>query len=347
MDRCRYTHTASRYPDRGALSCWRPTYEGNDRCIWHVDRVSKSPDALEGERPQSDERLDGAVLRGISIRERELLEGTILIGATFEKANLEGISLQDADLRAASFDDAHAEGTNFDSTNLEDASFDSTKLQGASFRDAQLKDAEFSGSRIDHDTHFDEEVIYEEKFAETENADERKEYFDAATWVYRQIQSLARRNALFQYAEGYYYREKDLRRRFAWRRGDYLHALRAEGSRWIMGYGRDPWRILATSAVVIVLCALLFPFLGGLQDTVPDDPVTYSLAVPPGSSVDYAVTAFGKSLYFSVVTFATLGYGDIQPVGTAARALSGIETLVGFGLVALLISILLRRGNWL
>ena len=37
----------------------------------------------------------------------------------------------------------------------------------------------------------------------------------------------------------------------------------------------------------------------------------------------------GDALYFSVVTMATVGYGDIVPVGHAARLLSVLEILSG------------------
>jgi hypothetical protein len=113
-----------------------------------------------------------------------------------------------------------------------------------------------------------------------------------------------------------------------------------------MGYGRNPWRILGVSALVTGLCALLFPLLGSLRDTATSEPVSYSLSVPPTSAGD-AITVLGKSLYLSVVTFGVLGYGDVQPVGTAVRALAGVEALIGFGLIAMLISVLLRRGSWL
>lgn len=346
-DRCGYTHHANRYPDSGALTCWRPTYEEYDRCLWHADEGAKSPEALEDYGPEPGERLDGAVLRGVLLEDQDWLAETTLVGVDFEAANLEGADLRGSDLRGASFDDAHARATNFEETNLEDASFDSTKLQGASFRSAQLNDTEFSGSRISRETGFDDVVGYEQQLEEATDPDEREELFDAATWVYRRLQDLSRRNALFGNVEHYFLREKAVRRRFAWQQREYIHALRAEGSRWLIGYGRNPWRIVAISGLVVGLCALLFPFLGTLQDTAGQESVRYALELPPQGSVDRTIAVFGKSLYFSVVTFATLGYGDVQPVGTAIRALAGIESLLGFGLVALLISVLLGRGSWL
>ena len=345
--RCGYTHHTSRYPERGATTCWRPTYEEYDHCVWHTDKSAKPPEAFRERQPSPGERLDGAVLRGVALNDQAWLEETSLIGADFEKSNLDGTSLEGADLRGASFEDAHAKSANFRETDLEDASFDGTKLQKATFDGAFLKDTKLSGSRISQQTSFDDVAVYEEQLWRVDDPDERESQFDSATWVYRQIESVSRRNALFRNVEQYFYREKDLRRRFAWEKQEYAHALRAEGSRWVTGYGRNPWRIVATSSVVVFLCALLYPFLGALRDTATAAAVTYTLAWPLERPLTEVAAVFAKSLYLSVITFATLGSGDVQPVGSGARALAGIESLLGFSLIALLISVLLRRGNWL
>ena len=44
--------------------------------------------------------------------------------------------------------------------------------------------------------------------------------------------------------------------------------------------------------------------------------------------------------YFSGVTFFTLGYGDVTPVGAIGRALAVLETGIGFGFLAVVISYL-------
>ncbi|HIC62018.1 MAG TPA: two pore domain potassium channel family protein [Marine Group III euryarchaeote] len=48
-------------------------------------------------------------------------------------------------------------------------------------------------------------------------------------------------------------------------------------------------------------------------------------------------------LYYSVVTFTTLGYGDIVPVGPLAKMLSITEALSGVFLMSLLVVTLSRR----
>jgi Ion channel. len=47
--------------------------------------------------------------------------------------------------------------------------------------------------------------------------------------------------------------------------------------------------------------------------------------------------------YFSIITFSTIGYGDLSPHGPVSRVLVAVESLAGAVLVALLIFVLGRR----
>ncbi|SNZ06048.1 Uncharacterized protein YjbI, contains pentapeptide repeats [Natronoarchaeum philippinense] len=110
--------------------------------------------------------------------------------------------------------------------------------------------------------------------------------------------------------------------------------LRAELSRWTLLYGESPWRIIATGLTIIVGFALLYP-LGGL---VPN----------AGAAVTYATIAddprlFFDSVYFSTLTFTTLGMGDYQPIGIA-RVLMSVQTSLGAITVALLVFVFGRRA---
>jgi len=61
---------------------------------------------------------------------------------------------------------------------------------------------------------------------------------------------------------------------------------------------------------------------------------------PQAYSPPRAQTGFGTDLYQSGVTFFTLGYGDITPRSSGARALSVLEAGVGFGFLGLVIGYL-------
>lgn len=47
---------------------------------------------------------------------------------------------------------------------------------------------------------------------------------------------------------------------------------------------------------------------------------------------------FGDSMYFSVVTISTIGYGDLVPTTTTTKVFAGISSFVGVGAFFYLIS---------
>jgi len=77
--------------------------------------------------------------------------------------------------------------------------------------------------------------------------------------------------------------------------------------------------------VVLVATGLVLITLHAVQIVIWA--VTYQLLLPPGE-----LGTFEAAVYFSVVTFATLGYGDII-LSAGWRLLSGIEALNGILLV--------------
>lgn len=55
--------------------------------------------------------------------------------------------------------------------------------------------------------------------------------------------------------------------------------------------------------------------------------------------------SFSEALYFSVTTLATVGYGDITPVGPAVRALATIEVVAGLLLLLFGFGEIMRSGG--
>ena len=112
------------------------------------------------------------------------------------------------------------------------------------------------------------------------------------------------------------------------------------------GYGERLWRVVYASAVVVVGWSFMYATLtegtsgdaAGLTTEGLDS--LSQLATPEGADI------MVKNLYFSIVTFTTLGYGDIQPVGTLSRFLAGLESFLGALLVALVVFVLGRRVSW-
>lgn len=346
-DRCGYTHNVSRFPDIGGVCCWRPVWDDHDHCVWHTDVTDKSLEELTALAPSSGERFDGAILQGSVMTELDGLVESTFIDADFTRADVSEIDFTGADLREATFRDANARQTTFTSANLEDTLLRGVDLRGADLVQAQLDEVEFSESRINRATTFGDQSVYETNLAQATNPKIRRELFESATWTYRTLQQLAHQNSRRNQTIEYYQREQDLRRRFAWNEGHYLFALKAEASRWLTGYGHNPWRILGVSLGIIVLCAVIYPLTGGVQEPQVEQAITYTLDEPTESSRGWIAIVFFKSLYFSATTFVTLGYGDFQPIGRWAQTLAGVEALLGNFLMALLVVVIARRITWI
>lgn len=343
-ERCGYTARLSGTEDVGEVCCWRPVWGDANRCIWHANETV-SADEYRRYRPEPGERLDGADLRGAALGDSDILAGCSLIGADFTDAVLDHVDLSGTDLRRATFRDADARGASFAGANLHDAVFIFVDLRGANFEGAKLYRAGLTDVRINLDTSFGDVAVYEEDI-EREAADEVTELADAARWVYRELQRLYDENAFPGRVKENYLREMDLRRRQSWAVGDYLRAVKLEGSRWVMHYGTSPWRVIGTALLLIVVCAMMYPLTGGIREVSGDETITYQIDDPTQAPLRVLLNAFLRSLYFSIVTFATLGYGDIQPVGGWARVIAGIESLLGILLMALLVFVLTRQHQW-
>jgi hypothetical protein len=100
----------------------------------------------------------------------------------------------------------------------------------------------------------------------------------------------------------------------------------------VAGFGERPQRTVALSAAVILASALVYPATAGLA--AGNDVVRYATH-GPAAAVD--------GLYFSVVTFATLGLGDVHPVGSLGRFVAASEGLAGALLTAIFVFSLGRR----
>lgn len=99
--------------------------------------------------------------------------------------------------------------------------------------------------------------------------------------------------------------------------------------RMLFGYGERPIRVLVSSAIVILVCAMLY--FGYHENILIQNQ-------PMGDE------SFVDCLYFSVSTFATLGLGDVYPVKDSfLRIVVMIEVLSGACLMSLFVVSLAKR----
>jgi tetratricopeptide (TPR) repeat protein len=93
----------------------------------------------------------------------------------------------------------------------------------------------------------------------------------------------------------------------------------------VAGFGLRPLRVLGTAAAVVLGFALFFWATGGA-------------VTPAGAPAD----GFAEALYFSGVTFSTVGYGDLIPA-RHARLPAMAESIVGAFTTGLFVVVLANR----
>ncbi len=81
-----------------------------------------------------------------------------------------------------------------------------------------------------------------------------------------------------------------------------------------------------------VIMALLFQVLNTI------DPGSVIASVGEATSIVERYDQFGDILYFSFVTLTSVGYGDLTPIGSAARSLAMFEGVIGQLYLAVLIA---------
>ncbi len=93
------------------------------------------------------------------------------------------------------------------------------------------------------------------------------------------------------------------------------------------------WQAISVYLLIGLTWASLFLFVESIA------PGSFQDNTNPGGALTYPVI-----VYYSFVTLATLGYGDIVPTTSAARGLAVLEVLTGVLFMAILISRLV--GTW-
>ena len=119
----------------------------------------------------------------------------------------------------------------------------------------------------------------------------------------------------------------------------------------IYGYGEKPKNVIISAGIIIIFFALLFSSIG-ISNPEIIDLKGITVDQNTGNIVDSASKGLLKnniirnipdSLYFSLITFTTLGYGDFRPLEGWGRILAGSEAFIGAFMMALFVYTFARR----
>ncbi len=121
-------------------------------------------------------------------------------------------------------------------------------------------------------------------------------------------------------------KEKEMERKSYFNNKQYLKWIGSKFLSLLYGYGERLERPLLLAVTTVLVWAFFYMNVGILD-----------------ASRQVIIKNFWDSLYFSMVTFTTLGYGDFRPLTGVGRIIAGCEAILGVILIALFIFTFARR----
>ncbi|MFH1284804.1 MAG: ion channel [Candidatus Peregrinibacteria bacterium] len=256
---------------------------------------------------------DGDFTEEIAILSNIHLEGATLKHCNFEEGKIHNCFFEDADLSHAGFKNATLNTCNFQQADCLGMDVNSTKLIDCNFSDANIKDMTTAMTILDQKTTFGRELKSEK---------ERNYHF--ASIEYKQIKEMYKNSSLHDFADRCHCKEMAAKRKIS-KRTNPMRWLNYIFGDVLCKYGTSYLRVLLASTIIMVTCAAFY--------TKYDSLLYYSQKIESLS--------FADSLYFSIVTFTTLGYGDYHATN-AMRFVAATESFVGAALMALFTVIIAR-----
>lgn len=303
--------------------CPGPVEGDGDLCYWHDPDADKERDDVKGrleEWARSGESMEGFALRYAHLEGAKLFhykDVRDLSKANLFRANLQGasmfrVNLQGADLLKANLAGANLNEGNMVDANVLSANLDGVRLERVEWGDRCLQEAEAYRKRKDGDREGAMETFLE------------------AEEVYRTLRRCYDGAGRFEQA-GHFFRKEMTMRRMIMPRWS-VDRLWSKMVDVFCAYGESPPRVIGFSLLLNVLCAVVY-FAIGVNG--PDG----SMAFDVDAGILANLKQYGNCLYYSIVTFTTLGYGDVTPPEGILRPLAAVQAFTGAFMMAMFVAV--------
>lgn len=308
--------------------CCQGEANNSGYCYWHDKDIDKS--GTDVKQRLEEYAQGGGMLRGI-ILSRAQLQGIDLVNhqkkcgydfsyADFYHANLKNGHMFNINLQHASIMKADLRDANLNCANLEYTNMLGVKWTGSKFENVKI------GNKLKQEILAKHETVQGNQQASVD-------YLEQAEEIFRDLRKHAEHEGIFTLS-GYFIQKELTMRRLQLPR----YSMKRIISKMVdifCGYGEAPLRIIGLSMAIILACAIIYAFTGlSFQDSVQ--------AVSAEQTLEQNLSLFASSLYYSVVTFTTLGYGDFTPVGIS-RAIAAIEAFTGSFTIALFVVVFVKK----
>jgi hypothetical protein len=299
--------------------------EINDFCYWHDKSKDKTePDLVTRleKRARSGEPMIGFCLRGANLKGIDLVNHNKKIG----------FKLCYADLYHCDLSEAHLFNIDLTGSSLMKARINHTNLNCANLHQVNMLGLRLDDVKMDH-IRWDDTVIQEIKALKEKDKKVRFDLLEQAEEIYRSLRKATEAQGLFESAGHFFKREMTMRR---------LQMPKISSKRVLSklvdlfcGYGEEPSRVVIFSLIIILTFSLVY-FLLGISDG--SNTIKFSTELSLLDNLENIIYA----TYFSVVTFTTLGYGDLVPMGFA-RLFAAIEAFLGSFTLALFVVVFVKK----
>jgi len=247
-----------------------------------------------------------------------------LRGLRVEQTQIDKAFLRNVNLRWAVFRDVGFKNARFVGCNLSQATLAECYLRHAKFEKCDLVNAHFDSCD------FSQASITESRidFAGFKNCEIRLEniafHADATPQAMVRVCRSLKLNAMsmgnFADAGELTYLEKTYERRALYARKEWGAWLGSLAQDLLWGYGEKPWRLALVMLVNIVIFGT----------------VLYGVDALPGRT-------YWEHVYFSGITYLTVGYGDLAPATPIGRFISVLNAGVGIGTFGMLIASVTKK----
>jgi hypothetical protein len=298
--------------------------ESGGLCFWHQN-TEKHDSGLKDRLEQ--QAAKGHHLIGYQLRKSQLSSINLVnIG------HKEGFALIDCDLYRADLSESHLFGCDLSGSSLMKADLRFSNLHCANLTGCNLLGTRFEGCRLDNAV-WGDQIIQEQQASEAKTEASRRDYWQQAEEIYRNLRKATEQEGLFE-SSGQFFEREMVMRRFQMP----LFSRRRLFSKIVdtfCGYGERPTRVVMFSILAIFFFGTCY-FILGINDNGA------LIALSSENSLLLNIKQFLTCCYFSVVTFTTLGYGDLTPLGLS-RLLAATEAFIGSFTLALFVVVFVKK----